>query len=221
MARDILIAAGRHPQERPLNAHIASLLGKHIDLDSDLSTFDWDAIDPGGPPMPRVEYVDILAAPPRFHLGQRTGRGHRRQRNQTMRGEAEKSSLPDSEKREPADVAPLRAPPGPQFSKVKFAKRSPGPPPRDTIREDPKPSRLRETQGVDDTTSSSARASTPQQKASLNSAPPSPIDSSLRSSLRHLRESMESETSTGLSMPVANAEDGHLVQRTRRCLWLQ
>lgn len=71
VARDILIAAGRHPREHPLNAHLAGLLGKHIDLDSDLSTFDWDTVDPGGPPMPEVQVVDIPAGPPRWTLGQR------------------------------------------------------------------------------------------------------------------------------------------------------
>lgn len=71
VARDILIAAGRHPAEHPLNAHLAGLLGKHIDVDSDLSTFDWDIVDPGGPPMPVVPVVDIPAGPPRWKLGQR------------------------------------------------------------------------------------------------------------------------------------------------------
>lgn len=69
VARDILIAAGRHPTERPLNAHMAGLLGRHIDIDSDLATFDWDAIDPGGPTMPMVEYVDVAAGPPQYQLG--------------------------------------------------------------------------------------------------------------------------------------------------------
>jgi hypothetical protein len=71
VARDILIAAGRHPTERPLNAHMAGLLGRHIDIDSDLATFDWDAIDPGGPPMPMVDYFDVSAGPPQYQLGQR------------------------------------------------------------------------------------------------------------------------------------------------------
>ncbi len=71
VARDILIAAGRHPGEHPLNSHLAGLLGKHIDIDSDLSTFDWDTVDPGGPPMPVVQVVDIPAGPPRWKFGQR------------------------------------------------------------------------------------------------------------------------------------------------------
>ena len=75
VARDILIAAGRHPAEHPLNAHLVGLLGKHIDIDSDLSTFDWDTVDPGGPPMPVVPVVDIPAGPPRWKLGQTKPRG--------------------------------------------------------------------------------------------------------------------------------------------------
>ncbi|KAK5060185.1 hypothetical protein LTR84_010069 [Exophiala bonariae] len=74
VARDILIASGRHPTERPLNGHMAGLLGKHIDIDSDLATFDWDAIDPGGPPMPQVAYVEFGAIPPQNKPGQQTGR---------------------------------------------------------------------------------------------------------------------------------------------------
>ncbi|KIW44037.1 uncharacterized protein PV06_05079 [Exophiala oligosperma] len=70
VARDILIAAGRHPTERPLNAHMAGLLGKLIDIDSDLSTFDWDAIDPGGPDVPQVALIEIPMEPPRYQLGQ-------------------------------------------------------------------------------------------------------------------------------------------------------
>jgi hypothetical protein len=69
VARDILIAAGRHPSERPLNAHLVGLLHRHIELDSDLSTFNWDAVDPGGPPVPRVQIVDIPAGPPKWKLG--------------------------------------------------------------------------------------------------------------------------------------------------------
>lgn len=71
VAHDILIAAGRHPTERPLNAHMAGLLGQHIHLDSDLGTFEWDAIDPGGPPVPQVDFVDVPIAPPRYQFGQR------------------------------------------------------------------------------------------------------------------------------------------------------
>ncbi|KIW11845.1 hypothetical protein PV08_09118 [Exophiala spinifera] len=74
VARDILIAAGRHPTERPLNAHMAGLLGRLIDIDSDLSTFDWDAIDPGGPEAPQVALVEIPMEPPRYQLGHKVKR---------------------------------------------------------------------------------------------------------------------------------------------------
>lgn len=75
VARDVLIASGRHPTERPLNAHMAGLLGRHIYIDSDLATFDWDAIDPGGPPMPQVEYADVAAKSPQYQFVQRVERG--------------------------------------------------------------------------------------------------------------------------------------------------
>lgn len=71
VARDILIASGRHPSERPLNVHLAGLLGKYIELDSDVNTFEWDEIDPGGHPTPKVEVGDVPASKPRFKLGQR------------------------------------------------------------------------------------------------------------------------------------------------------
>lgn len=66
IARDILISAGRHPTERPLNGHLAGLLGNHIELESDLSTFHWEDVDPGGPPASKIAWVDIPAGPPRF-----------------------------------------------------------------------------------------------------------------------------------------------------------
>lgn len=74
VARDVLIASGRHPTERPLNAHMAGLLGKNLDIDSDLTTFDWDAIDPGGPPLPQVAYVEVGGIPPQHKVKKRVGR---------------------------------------------------------------------------------------------------------------------------------------------------
>ncbi|RMZ87100.1 hypothetical protein DV736_g5671, partial [Chaetothyriales sp. CBS 134916] len=92
VARDILIAAGRHPYQRPLNAHMAPLLDRYINIDSDLSTFDWDAIDPGGPPVPKVAPVDIPAAAPRMGMKWKRHAGHRKQRSQVMA-----LNLPDSD----------------------------------------------------------------------------------------------------------------------------
>jgi hypothetical protein len=98
VARDIMIAAGRHPTERPLNAHMAGLLGVHIELDSDLNTFDWDAIDPGGPPAPKVEYVEIPAGPPRYRLGAKV---HTKRRERRAEGDTDtETRLPDSAKRD-------------------------------------------------------------------------------------------------------------------------
>ena len=71
IARDILIAAGRHPAEAPLNAHLSRSLGKYIEVDSDLSTIDWDAVDPGGPPMPIVPTVNDSPHSPKRATGQK------------------------------------------------------------------------------------------------------------------------------------------------------
>lgn len=51
IARDVLLACGRHPSERQLNQHLDGLravLG--IPFESDLSTLRWDILDPGTPP---------------------------------------------------------------------------------------------------------------------------------------------------------------------------
>lgn len=94
VARDILIASGRHPYERPLNVHLAGMLGKYIDLDSNVSSFEWDEIDPGGPPIPQVDFVDIPATKPRFKLGERV-----RSRKSRL-SEMDKTRQPEMEKRE-------------------------------------------------------------------------------------------------------------------------
>jgi len=48
IARDVLIAAGRHPDMRPLNAHLDSLRRNFyaVEFGSDLATFNWDLVDP-------------------------------------------------------------------------------------------------------------------------------------------------------------------------------
>jgi hypothetical protein len=52
IARDVLLACGRHPSERQLNQHLDVLRSNlpHIGFDSDLSTIRWDILDPGNPP---------------------------------------------------------------------------------------------------------------------------------------------------------------------------
>jgi hypothetical protein len=53
IARDVLLACGRHPEERQLNAHLDLLktsLAPQVTNDSDLSTLRWDHLDPGHPP---------------------------------------------------------------------------------------------------------------------------------------------------------------------------
>ncbi|GAM37989.1 C2H2 finger domain protein [Talaromyces pinophilus] len=58
----------RHPSERPLNFHLMhftqTFLG--VTMRSDLETFKWDLVDPGGPSMPVVELEDILVEPPQL-----------------------------------------------------------------------------------------------------------------------------------------------------------
>lgn len=48
IARDVLIATGDHPNMDPLNAHLDVLRRrfKAVDVDSDMSTFRWDLVDP-------------------------------------------------------------------------------------------------------------------------------------------------------------------------------
>ncbi|PYH49536.1 putative C2H2 finger domain protein [Aspergillus saccharolyticus JOP 1030-1] len=47
IARDVLIASGRHPTEDPLNHHLFRLRDafSHVDNGSDLTTFRWDLVD--------------------------------------------------------------------------------------------------------------------------------------------------------------------------------
>ena len=51
IARDILLAVGKHPTMAPLNSHLDKLREKFtaVNYDSDLSTFRWDLVDPGDP----------------------------------------------------------------------------------------------------------------------------------------------------------------------------
>ncbi|KAL5393520.1 hypothetical protein DPSP01_000335 [Paraphaeosphaeria sporulosa] len=52
IARDVLLACGRHPEQRQLNQHLEVLRATlpQIQQDADLSTLRWDLIDPGKPP---------------------------------------------------------------------------------------------------------------------------------------------------------------------------
>lgn len=52
IARDVLLACGRHPSQRQLNQHLDILRANipQISNESDLSTIKWDLIDPGSPP---------------------------------------------------------------------------------------------------------------------------------------------------------------------------
>jgi hypothetical protein len=52
IARDVLLACGRHPEQRQLNQHLEALRTTlpQVQQDADLSTLRWDLIDPGNPP---------------------------------------------------------------------------------------------------------------------------------------------------------------------------
>jgi len=56
IARDILITMGVHPTEKPLNWHLNTLRKnfRKVTASSDLSTFRWDLVDPGGPVLHRA-----------------------------------------------------------------------------------------------------------------------------------------------------------------------
>lgn len=53
IARDVLVAAGKHPTMAPLNYHLDILRKtfRHVEYHSDLGTFRWDLVDPGGPEL--------------------------------------------------------------------------------------------------------------------------------------------------------------------------
>ncbi|OMP88274.1 hypothetical protein BK809_0003031 [Diplodia seriata] len=61
IARDVLLATGKHPEMRPLNGHLEILKEnfKRVDNMSDLSTLRWDLIDPGDPP-PEALAPDVI-----------------------------------------------------------------------------------------------------------------------------------------------------------------
>lgn len=80
IARDIMLATGRHPSERPLNFHLMhftqTFLG--VTMRSDLETFRWNLVDPGGPSIPVVEPEDILVEPPQLTRKKRRRRDESR-----------------------------------------------------------------------------------------------------------------------------------------------
>lgn len=61
IAKDILVAAGRHPTIAPLNDHLDILRKKfaYISNNSDLSTFRWDLVDPVGQELTGTDLQDV------------------------------------------------------------------------------------------------------------------------------------------------------------------
>jgi hypothetical protein len=197
VARDVLIAAGRHPSERPLNAHMAGLLGVHIDLDSDLSTFDWDAIDPGGPPAPKVEYVEIPAGPPRFKLGGQAGTHGPRPRLSPG------SRHPDSDKRQKQDSAPAPPPFVGQKMTLNHDKRGVRSSNDELFEQGNwRPSKLRESRAVDDESPAPPRSVTPRIRQVTVVSESSPRDRPRRSS------SLQQPQSSSPNMDVESVASG-------------
>ena len=65
IAKDVLVAAAKHPTEAPLNHHVDVLRSKfvYVDSRSDLSTFRWELVDPGpdeqNAPAARSRIADV------------------------------------------------------------------------------------------------------------------------------------------------------------------
>ena len=74
IARDFLLAIGKHPTLAPLNAHLDVLRDrfKAVDNESDLSTFRWDLVDPGGAAHMRSTDTDDEEAVPPKHTENRS-----------------------------------------------------------------------------------------------------------------------------------------------------
>ena len=82
IARDILIAAGRHPTEPTLNHHLSRLRDvlTQVDNTSDLSTFRWDIVDSPAMQVPPTKVpptkVPPTKAPPTMPPKQPVANGH-------------------------------------------------------------------------------------------------------------------------------------------------
>lgn len=74
LARDILISKGIHPTEKPLNWHLNGLRNnfRSVTANSDLSTFRWDLVDPGGPKIHRATESETKAQDADDEAGKRT-----------------------------------------------------------------------------------------------------------------------------------------------------
>lgn len=71
IARDVSIAAGRHPTERALNSHLTYIRDRfaHVDNSSDLETLRRNLVDPDGPPPPlSLEPLEPASKRPRLDL---------------------------------------------------------------------------------------------------------------------------------------------------------
>ena len=66
VARDVLIATGKHPHEEMLNYHLESLEKnfRHVKKDSELSTFRWDLVDPSAEVQDANGKAELAVAEP-------------------------------------------------------------------------------------------------------------------------------------------------------------
>jgi hypothetical protein len=104
IARDIMLATGRHPSERPLNYHLLKFTQTFagVSTKSDFKTFRWDLVDPGGPSMPVVELEDILVEPPQITP--------KRRRRRDASRDAEDAKGPTSDSQAGPSFPPAPAP---------------------------------------------------------------------------------------------------------------
>lgn len=120
IARDILIAAGRHPTEPALNHHLKRLRNvfTQVDTRSDLDTFRWDIVDaPGMQVLPKsvqaVEKSDSLPA--------MNGHPNSHQSSLLQRPTNQEPSTVDwtHDSPQPVESTPLRTPPSRPASSVR------------------------------------------------------------------------------------------------------
>lgn len=79
IARDVLIAIGDHPHMDPLNAHLDVLRRrfKAVDLESDMSTFRWDLVDPEQEPDRQAgKEVELEECAPKAPKARKESRKH-------------------------------------------------------------------------------------------------------------------------------------------------
>ncbi|ELR02767.1 hypothetical protein VC83_04490 [Pseudogymnoascus destructans] len=98
IARDILISTGRHPTQRSLNGHLKQLKERFTKVDntSDLSTFRWDIVDPGGAEVGSANmlpYGPNKPVPYPLHLTEGTHKNYGPSRPSGLRNETSQANF--------------------------------------------------------------------------------------------------------------------------------